>query len=425
MELPLWSAAPFALLLFAIAAMPMLRGAWWHANRNKAIVVAALALPMAGYLCWEGEESRHALQHEVVNYVSFMAILGTLYTISGGVAVRGHLPARPLTNTLFLAGGALLANVIGTTGASMLLVRPLLRANGHRKRVGHLPVFFIFTVCNTGGLLTPLGDPPLFLGYLKGVEFTWTFQLWPQWLFVNAALLALFAATDFRAMRKDRADARLDPMHPVDLPIDPRDKPAVIGLWPNALLLAGVVGAVFGQKFLPQPVSELAMVALALASLRLTPAEARRLNRFDWEPIGEVAVLFAGLFVTMVPALLILDHRGKELGLTEAWHYFWATGLLSAILDNAPTYLTFGTVAAEGNGLPWLMANAPAKLAAVSCGAVFMGAGSYIGNGPNFMVRAIAQESGYRMPSFFLYMLVAAVVLGPILLAATALFFVR
>ena len=424
MELPLWSAIPFALLLAAIAAMPMIHGAWWHPNKNKAIVAACLGVPVALYLVWLGDKPRHALEHEVVNYFSFITILATLYTISGGVAVRGHLPARPRTNVLFLALGVLLANVIGTTGASMLLVRPLLRANCHRKRVGHLPVFFIFTVCNTGGLLTPLGDPPLFLGYLKGIDFTWTLRLWPEWLFVNGCLLALFYATDSRAMRLDRADAKLDPTHPVDLPEDPRDRPAIIGLWPNALLLAGVVAAVFGQKYLPQPISEVAMLVLALISLRTTPPEARRLNRFDWEPIGEVAVLFAGLFITMVPALLILEERGSELGLTQAWHYFWATGLLSAVLDNAPTYLTFGTVAAEGNPLPWLMPNEPLKLAAVSCGAVFMGAGSYIGNGPNFMVRAIALESGYRMPSFFLYILVAATVLGPILLITTALFFI-
>lgn len=417
MELPFWTAAPFAVLLAAVAALPILRGDWWHANRHKAIVCAVLAVPAAAYLMWAGPDTRHALGHEVANYASFIVLLTSLYVIAGGIAVTGRLPARPLTNALILAGGAVLANFIGTTGASMLLVRPFLRANAHRTRAGHLPVFFIFVVSNTGGLLTPLGDPPLFLGFLNGVDFFWTLRLWPQWLFVNTLVIAVFVAWDVRAGRRDRADAVPDP------PAAPPDPPKVVGLALNGPLLAGVVLAVLGTKVLPQPAGEAIMVGLTLVSLWRTPAAVRQVNRFSWGPIGEVAIVFAGIFVTMVPALLLLQQHGARLGLTEAWEYFWATGLLSALLDNAPTYLTLGTVAAGGNGVAWLPGNRPDLLAAVSCGAVFMGAGSYIGNGPNFMVKAIAEETGYVMPSFAGYVGIAAVVLGPVFLAVTLVFF--
>ncbi len=417
MELPFWTAAPFGVLLAAVAGLPVLHGGWWHDNRHKALVSALLAAPAAGYLLWAGHDTRHALGHEVINYASFIALLTALYVIAGGIAVTGRLPARPLTNAALLAGGAVLSNVVGTTGASMLLVRPFLRANAHRSRAGHLPVFFIFVVGNTGGLLTPLGDPPLFLGFLNGVDFFWTLRLWPQWLLVNAVVLAVFVAWDIRAGRRDRAAGVLDP------PADPGDKLRLAGLALNGPLLAGVVLAVVGRKVLPEPAGEAVMVGLALVSLWLTPAAVRRVNRFSWGPIAEVAIVFAGIFVTMVPALLLLQQHGAKLGLTEAWHYFWATGVLSSLLDNAPTYLTLGTVAAQGHGVAWLPANRPDLLAAVSCGAVFMGAGSYIGNGPNFMVKAIAEQTGYAMPSFAGYVAIAAAVLGPVFLAVTLVFF--
>ena len=416
MDLPVWTAVPFVLLLGGIAVLPLAAPHWWELNRNKAAVAALLGLPVAGYLLWHGGEARHALAHELADYGSFLALLAALYVISGGIVLRGDLPARPATNAAFLAGGAVLANLIGTTGASMLLIRPLLHTNSERRHVAHVPIFFVFVVCNTGGLLTPLGDPPLFLGFLQGVDFLWTLRLWPQWLAVNGVLIAMFLVWDTLAYRRES---------PADIARDETQvEPLRLHGWKlNAPLLAGVVAAVVAQKYVPRPAGELAMVLLALLSVWKTPHSVRKLNRFAWGPIVEVAVLFAGIFVTMTPALALLKQHGGKFGVTEPWQFFWLTGLLSSVLDNAPTYLTMGTLAGQGNGFAWLSEQRPELLAAVSCGAVFMGANTYIGNGPNFMVKAIAEEGGYAMPSFGGYVLYALAVLLPVFAAMTAVFF--
>jgi Na+/H+ antiporter NhaD/arsenite permease-like protein len=436
---PIWSVTPFVLLLLCIAVLPLVAEHFWHKNRNKAIVAAALALPVAGYLLWLGPatqwHSTQALLGEVAEYGSFLALLGSLYIVAGGLTLEGDLPASPAANTLLLAFGAVLANLIGTTGASMALIRPLLQANRTRTHRGHLPVFFIFTVSNVGGLLTPLGDPPLFLGFLYGVDFFWTFRLWRHWLLVNGLVLLVFWVLDSRARRHESPPA---------IASDTRQPLRLRGTL-NLVWLAGIIAAVLFQskqagdpagvwlsQFFPcpsltltQPWGEMLMIAMALFSLWLTPRGARRLNGFTWGPIAEVAILFAGIFVAMVPALDLLQGRGPEWGLNALapWQYFWATGLLSSLLDNAPTYLAFATMAASPHDIAWLATNRPQVLEAISCGAVFMGANSYVGNGPNFMVKAMAEDAGYRPPSFLGYMVYAALVLGPIFLLVTFLFF--
>jgi Na+/H+ antiporter NhaD/arsenite permease-like protein len=390
---------PFALLLGCIAVLPLLAPHFWEQNRNKGVVAGLLALPVAIFL---GREYPSALVHSGLEYASFIALLGSLYAIAGGIHLSGDLAATPRTNTTILAIGAVLANLVGTTGASMLLIRVLLRTNSERKRTVHVPFFFILIVSNCGGLLTPLGDPPLFLGYLRGVPFTWTLGLAPYWLIANAYLLLAFYLVDRRAYHQERArDIAADATH-----IEPlRVKGAS-----HFLLLGGVILAIF----LPTPYRELSMVALSLVSVLALDGTGRKLNQFTYGPIVEVAVLFAGIFVTMVPALALLEARGSELGLSEPWQFFLVTGVLSSVLDNAPTYLTFLS-AAQGLHLPAEIVGVPAlHLAAISLGAVFMGANTYIGNGPNFMVKAIAEEAGVKMPSFGGYAVRATLTLLPV-----------
>jgi Na+/H+ antiporter NhaD/arsenite permease-like protein len=287
----------------------------------------------------------------------------------------------------------------------MVLIRPLLRLNQHRPRRSHIPIFFLFVVSNMSGLLTPLGDPPLFLGFLRGVPFTWTLRLWKEWLIANGIILGLFVVWDAWRFLHDQPSQK----HEEKVPQSNTSTPWLQGRV-NLLLLAGVVGCVLGQAWLLRndysPLwSSLGMVLLGLASLVLTPKGLRQVNGFTWNPIVEVAVLFAGIFVTMAPTLELLKIHGPTWNLHHPWQFFWLTGLLSSFLDNAPTYLTFATLAAAPNEIHHLVHHAPELLEAISCGAVFMGANTYIGNGPNFMVKAIAEENHYPMPTFFGYVL--------------------
>ena len=436
-SLPLWTVLPFALLLIAIAVMPLAAGHWWEHNRSKAIVAAIFSVPIAAYLiiAW-GDAGAHELTHKAKEYVSFIGLLAALFVISGGIYVQGSLSGTPLVNTGVLALGGLLASFVGTTGASMLLIRPLLRANSPRNRVAHIVVFFIFIVSNCGGLLTPLGDPPLFLGYLSGVPFGWTFRLWLEWLFMNVALLVIFNIWDqivFAREEEERAGSQLEAvMH---------HEPLRIKGCRNLLILGSVVFVIYaagrglghGGEPWPFGVQEGFLAALALASYFTTSNEIHTANKFSIGPINEVAIVFAGIFVTMTPALLILNVNGSHLRVTQPWQFFWATGLLSGFLDNAPTYLTFAATACGIHGVPlegpylrvFLNKSAQANdiLAAISCGAVFMGALTYIGNGPNFMVKAIAERNGIKMPGFFSFMLYSLCVLMPLLVIATFLFF--
>lgn len=399
--LPLWTVAPFGLLLLSIALVPLLAPTWWEERYGQ--VSLLLGVPVALYFLVADPQE---VARTVRDYVGFIVLLGTLFIITGGIVIRGTFPPTPWVNALFLGFGATVANLIGTTGASVLLVRPLLRANEKRQNVAHVVVFFIFLVSNIGGVLTPLGDPPLFLGFLHGVPFFWTLALWPQWVCAVVLVIGVFIVLDIIHWRHDA----MHPREPLRL--------AVRGTH-NFIFLGGIVAAVF----LNSPWRELLMVLMGGLSYVSTGAEIHQENRFTFRPITEVAVLFAGIFMAMMPALVILEARGARAGLREPWHFFWATGVLSSFLDNAPTYLTFLS-AAHGLGLPSEIGGVPEKfLAAVSLGAVFMGANSYIGNGPNFMVKSIAEEHGVKMPSFFGYMAYSGAVLIPVFLIITWLFF--
>ena len=411
---PIWSVLPFLLLLLAVAVMPVTVPRWWSRNRNKALAAAFLSLPVIVFFLARG--SMGPLFIEVKEYLSFITLLGSLFIISGGIYIHGDLRGTPRNNTLFLAAGGVLANLLGTTGAAMLMIRPLLRTNSERRHIAHIPVFFIFIAANIGGCLLPMGDPPLFMGYLRGVPFFWTLRLLPEWLTMMALLLMVFYFVDRHFWRRESArDLEFDQQHIRPLGVFGRA---------NFLLIPIVLLAVI---FLRTPWRESALAGAALLSWIITHPRVRRQNEFSFAPIIEVAVVFAGIFITMVPALMILEARGGGLGMARPWHFFWATGGLSAFLDNAPTYLTFLSLArgvTAAGGLAKEVAGVPAELLkAISLGAVFMGALTYIGNGPNFMVKVICEHQNVRMPSFFGYMAWSAVVLIPLFALVTFVFF--
>jgi Na+/H+ antiporter NhaD/arsenite permease-like protein len=419
---PLWAVVPFVGLLLSIAIVPLVAGPWWHSNRNKALLSLGFGVPAALLALFYDP---HALGHTALEYLAFVCLLGSLFTISGGIRVAGSLAGTPLANTGVLALGAILANLVGTTGASMLLIRPFLRANDRRKARTHLVVFFIFVVANCGGCLTPLGDPPLFLGFLKGVPFQWTLSLWKEGLAVVGALLVVFNLYDQHRFHKEDLASPED----LDVVVERHDPLRLEGSF-NFLLLAGVIAAVLASGFWIYPrwgetrallAQSVAMALLGATSYALTPRKLHEENEFNWHPLIEVMVLFAAIFAAMIPALDVLKTHGASLGVSKPWQYFWATGSLSSFLDNAPTYLAFLSMSQY---LPdEIVGTSAAALTAISCGAVFFGAMTYIGNGPNFMVKAIAEHAGVRMPSFFGYMAWSLAVLAPLFLGVTFLFF--
>ncbi|MGE0534021.1 MAG: sodium:proton antiporter [Pirellulales bacterium] len=450
---PIWTVLPFVLILGAIAVFPLVPGVshWWESNLHRFEVAVLLGtLTLAYYLLLHPHPvERHFLGHGIAEpaagspsfgvtwtvfqnaifneYIPFIVLLFSLYTISGGIRIEGDLRAHPVVNSSFLAIGGVLASFIGTTGAAMLLVRPLLETNRERRHVVHTMVFFIFIVCNCGGCLTPLGDPPLFLGYLQGVPFLWTFKLWPQWLLVNGALLAVYFVWDhFYAYPRETKQ---------DIARDERmvSKLRFSGVAVNGTLLALLivsVGLLDPSKTIPGTtwhpwlfLREVVQLGLVALSLGLGSAAVRLANRFSYGAIIEVAALFLGIFVCMQPALQILDARGAELGIDTPRKFFWATGTLSSVLDNAPTYLVFFETAKaiSADASVQVAGVAEHYLLGISFGAVFMGAMTYIGNGPNFMVKAIAEASGVRMPGFFGYVVYSLLVLLPILVLATLL----
>ncbi len=442
---PAWAVIPFVLLLGSIAVLPLVPqlAHWWEHNSSKLLVAGTLALVTLAYylLLHRSAVDLHFPAHAVVGpaasgpswgiagavlanallaeFVPFIVLLLALYVITGGIRIEGDLEATPTVNAAFLGVGAAAASFIGTTGAAMLLVRPLLETNQERRNVAHTLVFFIFMVCNCGGCLLPIGDPPLFLGYLQGVDFLWTLSLWQEWLFTNGLLLAIYWIWDAVVAypRERSSDRARDERQAGPLRIG--------GLALNAPLLAGVIAAVAlldpskpfpGTDWHPWIfLREAVLIALVVASLALGAAEIRRRNGFTYAAILEVAALFVGIFICMQPALALLDAHGARLGIRSPRAFFWATSALSSVLDNAPTYLVFFKTAqalpAEG---PLVAGVEAGRLAAISLGAVFLGAMTYIGNGPNFMVKAIAEQSGVRMPSFFGYMLYSVGVLLPI-----------
>ena len=421
--LPFWSLIPFLLMLVSIAVLPMAIPEWWKSNRNKIILSLALSLPVLAVVlpC----EPR-LMWHSVVDYFSFLTLLASLFVIAGGIYVKGEFAGTPVVNTVFLGVGAVLANVIGTTGASMLLIRPFLRANHLRQHRSHLIVFFIFIVCNTAGLLTPLG-PPLFLGFLRGVPFHWTLRLFPEWVLVVGALLILFNIYDESVFTREEVETHralaeiVQARHPL------RIEGAI-----NCFYLLGVMGAAIFSGYFgwPRGIQESLMITVAVLSWYTTPRAIHRANHFHFHPIVEVAALFLGIFVTMAPALEILNSRASAFNLKAPWHFFWMSGLLSSLLDNAPTYMTFtamasGLVGGSAESLSPLLQSGLGQslLAAISCGSVYMGAATYIGNGPNFMVKSIAERQGIQMPSFGGYMLYSGLILIPLLILVTFVFF--
>lgn len=405
---PIWTIFPFIGILLSITFFPWIFVNFWKKNSNKALVALGWSIPILFY--YRTEIS--SLFHTFKDYISFISLIGSLFVICGGVFLRGDLRAKPSVNLCFLGVGALLANVIGTTGASMILVRSFLKTNSERANTWHLPLFFIFLVSNFGGLLTPLGDPPLFLGFLNGVPFHWTaFALFLPWALAVSILLVVFYLWDRWAYGRET---------PKSIALDEsRIQPLRLKGKRNFIFLGGVVGAVF----LPSPLREIVMILLAALSFYFTPKEYHRENLFGFHPILEVAALFAGIFITMTPVLQILEIRGSQLHLTKAWQYFWMSGSLSSFLDNAPTYLTFFHLAKSlhsGGGV----AGVPEHLLkAISMGSVLMGANSYIGNGPNFMVKAIADEQGFKTLSFGAYLFMAILILFPIYFLLTWVFF--
>ncbi len=431
-ELPYWSVIPFVLILLCIALLPIVSQTtshWWESNTNKLILALALAAVSFVILVLHGWFGKivHTL---VFEYVPFIILLGTLFYISGGIRLKGDIEATPLNNTIFLIIGTFLASFIGTTGASMLLIRPILKTNSERKHVVHTVVFFIFLVSNIGGSLTPLGDPPLFLGYLIGVPFTWTFKLLPELLVAGILLLVLYFIWDTIVYKKESVrDLKKDRVH--------KEKISLEGQV-NFIWLLGVVLSVayLNQNYIPaineNPyiafVREAVLIGLIFASKFTTKGHVREHNKFTLHPIQEVAYLFIGIFITMIPALILLEHHGKELGITETWQFFWVTGLFSGVLDNAPTYLTFLSLAKGTLGMTnvaQILADPYAEsiLKAISVGAVFMGALTYIGNAPNFMVKSVAEENKVKMPSFGGYILYSFGILVPAFLLLTFIFF--
>jgi len=495
---------PFVAILLCIAIIPLINSHFWEKNLWW-ISLGVFCVPMVIiFSVFMGSQLRHATIEKGLEYVSFIILLASLFIISGGILIKGKFVGTPVVNSIFLFIGGIIASIIGTTGASMLLIRPLIRANESRSRKAHIVIFFIFIVSNIGGVLTPLGDPPLFLGYLQGVPFTWTFRLAPQWAVTCAIVLVVFFLFDTYMHKKDpgavpELEAGDDPpagdacKSSGDLSGIKKDVDRIIFSFNldrfrergrmslrlledsrevlisvssrlgamisngdvrggsvgsgiriegklNLILLAGVVACIYFQGILasgyswwphfgPQEIGMLIMLGLSLV---LTPykSDLRKENGFTFNPIKEVALLFAGIFATMIPALYILEHKGAALGITKPWQFFWAAGSLSSFLDNAPTYLTFVSLAKglkmvndlgfnfnDGGGM------SASVLAAISCGAVFMGANSYIGNGPNFMVRSIAEEQGVKMPSFFGYMIYSGLVLIPTFILITFIFF--
>lgn len=451
--LPLWSMVPFAGMLLSIAIFPLVKPHWWEKHQLGVALAWALLFLVPFTVAYGAGESVYQLMETVLlDYVPFIVLLLGLFAVSGGIHIKGTIAGTTKNNVILLAIGTFLASWVGTTGAAMLLIRPVIRANLWRRNKTHIVVFFIFLVANIGGCLTPLGDPPLFLGYLRGVPFFWTLQhIWPLLLLNTGLLLAAFALIDRHFVRKEGKEGQdaLELEEKVDdkvpLRIEGAHNLVFLALIIVAVILNGAIpqmpmfldetGEVFGiqihehvhlgfQYFL-----QIALILLAaLLSLKTTKKEIRARNDFEWGPIAEVAKLFIGIFITMIPALAILRANGASLGIDDPLKFFWATGALSSFLDNSPTYVVFlttaGALPSAGAAVATTVGPVAANiLLAISAGAVFMGAVTYIGNAPNFMVKNIAERSGIKMPSFFGYIGWSLAILVPVFIVDSLLFF--
>lgn len=449
-ELPLWSGIPFLGILLSIALFPLFAPHFWHNHFKKIAIGWGLVLAVPFLIAFKNTALFKIAEVMLLDYLPFIILLWGLYTVSGGILLRGTLVGTPALNALMLIIGMILASWMGTTGASMLLIRPMLRANAERENKSHIFIFFIFLISNIGGVLTPLGDPPLFLGFLHGVPFFWTMQLIPEFLLVAAIVLVIFFIIDSILYKKEA--------------VIPKEKKELAEKWPlrlegmhNFLFLGGIIAAVLisgvwksghatvgGIHFEYRNLTrDVGILLMGILSIKTTHPKVREDNGFTWDAIKEVGFLFFGIFITIIPVLMILragthGHLGFFIKkVSEPWHYFWMAGGLSSFLDNAPTYLTFFNMALGQVGLSEREASLilqglshhpaahqfTAFLKAVSCGAVFMGANSYIGNAPNFMVLSISQENGVKMPSFFGYMVWSMLILIPAFLIVTLVFF--
>lgn len=438
---------PFAGILLCIALFPLVMPTWWEDHQAPVVLAWSLAFIVPFVMGFGAHHTAEVVLECIINdYLTFIVLLFGLFCVAGNITLEGDLAGSPRINVGLLLFGTLLSSWVGTTGASMLMVRPIIKMNSWRKRKRHIMIFFIFLISNIGGCLTPIGDPPLLMGFMRGVPFFWSLRLLPILAFNAAVLLFVFYHLDMRAYRKDIADGRKPDIS------KPGTEIRIAGLH-NLIFLAAIVVAVLLSGTLPSlplfrnadgtvrgipilgevtltwpAVIEIAIIlASAWLSFRTTSAKVRTENHFTWGAIKEVAILFIGIFITMQPALMILKANGASLGLDSPYQMFWATGALSSFLDNTPTYLVFLTTAGSlgfTEGIATALGTVPAKmLVAISCGAVFMGANTYIGNAPNFMVKSISDENGVRMPSFFGYILWSLGFLVPVFILDTLIFF--
>lgn len=421
---------PFVIMLLTIAIAPLAMEHVWESNRNKFIFTFAISVVTIVLLSFYG--MGHSIVHNLLyDYIPFIMLLLALFVVTGGIHIRGDIAATPFINTSILGMGFLLASFMGTTGAAMLLIRPLLQINKQRKYRVHTVLFFIALVANCGGILTPLGDPPLFLLYLRGAEFQWFSSMFPEWLVAGLLLMCIYFILDRHYYAKEPAENIL------------RDRteqePIRISGARNFIYLGMVIAAVLflnrsyipamraeGAPFYIAFLRDIVLGVIIILSLVTTPKQVRKANNFSWAPILEVAILFVGIFVTMTPAMMYLNQHAMDLGLTEPWQFFYSTGVLSSFLDNAPTAVAFHTVATglpEVAGVEYVAGIPEILLTAISLGAVFFGAMTYIGNGPNFMVKAIAEEAGVKMPSFFGYIVkFSLVILLPVYVIVQLIF---
>lgn len=448
LSLPLWSVIPFVALLLSVALVPLVNGLWWKKNEKWVALFwsASFLVPFSYFYGWQ-EGLYRFLEAVLLDFIPFIILLYGLFATAGGIVVNGRLEGTPKMNALILLVGTLLASWIGTTGAAMLLIRPLIRINAWRKHASHIMVFLILLVANMGGCLTPLGDPPLFMGFQRGVPFGWTFQLTPILLVNMAILFAAFYLMDTYYFKKELAAGR----QPEEIQAEEGTPLIHIDGKRNFIYIGIIIVGVIANGFLPEyvpffmngvgitvfddivfpyaTVVEIALILLAsFLSLHTTPERIRKANSFSMAPMIGVAILFIGIFITMIPALVLLKVHGTELGIDQPWQMFWVCGLLSSCLDNTPTYLVFLQTAASlgaAEGIATTVGTVtPLMLEAISAGAVFMGAMTYIGNAPNFMIKAIAEESGIKMPGFFAYIGWAIVILCPVFIIDTLVFYI-
>ncbi len=444
--LPIWSVIPFVGMLLSIAIFPLIKPEWWERNMFKVAILWSLVFLVPFTIAFgPGEALFRFLESVLLDYVPFIVLLLGLFVVAGGIALKGTLAGTTKVNAILLLIGTVLASWIGTTGAAMLMIRPVLRANAWREKKVHVVVFFIFLVANMGGCLTPLGDPPLFMGFQRGIPFTWTFHLLPILIFNMVILFVIFILIDRRFYKKEIAAGR----SPQDMVGNSTKEPIRIEGAHNIIFIALIILGVISSGMLPKmfdffadgagvhifddivfpyaTIVEIALILLAcFLSLKTTKKSTRQLNEFSYGPILEVAKLFIGIFITMIPALALLKVHGGQLGIDQPWQMFWSTGLLSSFLDNTPTYLVFlQTAGALGQaGIQTTVGTiSQIMLEAISAGAVFMGANTYIGNAPNFMVKSIAEENKIKMPSFFGYMAWSFGILVPVFIIDTLVFF--